>query len=62
MRLRQQFWTNLRQSLGFERRPLALARPPARLGFENLEERRVLSGLSPVLSIDPGAAQTFWSQ
>ena len=56
------------QSLGFERQPLVLARPPARLGFENLEERRVLSGLSPVssglspvLTYDPAAASAFWS-
>jgi hypothetical protein len=37
MRLLQQFWTNLLQWLGFERRPFALALPTTRLGFENLE-------------------------
>jgi hypothetical protein len=62
MRLPLRSWTNTLQLMGFRRKKQADERPAKRLAFEPLEERRVLSGLSPVLSIDPAAAQKFWSQ
>ena len=62
MRLLRQFCANLLQLLGVAGKQYAIAQCMKRLSIEPLEERRVLSGLSPVISIDPAAAQKFWSE
>jgi hypothetical protein len=62
MRLPLRSWTTTLQSMGFRKRKHANERPAKRFGFETLEERRVMTGLSPVLTANPIAAEAFWSQ
>ena len=60
MRLPLRSWATTLQSMGFRKRKHANEHPAKRLAFENLEDRRVRTGLSPVLTTDL-TPQAFWS-
>ena len=62
MRLPVRSWSNTHKSLGFRKRKHSNERPAKRFAFEPLEDRRVRTGLSPVLTVDTTAAKTFWNE